>query len=150
MAARWLVIRGDHFCLWTESWIGVKNHKYFMTMMLWVLPYAAAWFALHIPWACHFLPFHWVSVLMIALGVGLLPVIWTAGSFLVQAVGNLSHNWTLVEIWKEADAGVPDVYDRGCFENWAELCGQKACCWLWPCPLVCLEPTVDGLYKTAA
>jgi hypothetical protein len=146
MAARRFVIRGDHFCMWTESWIGVKNHRYFMTMMFWVLLYAAAWFAVHIPWACHFLPFQWPSVLTIALGVGLLPVVWTAVRFFVPAVRNLCYNWTFIETWREHGAVASDQYDRGCFENWAELCGRKVCCCLWPCPLVCLEPTIDGLY----
>jgi hypothetical protein len=148
MIARRFVIRGDHFCVWTESWIGIKNHRYFMTMLLWVIVFAAAWFALHIPWAYHFLPFHWVSVLTIALGVGLLAVVCIAGGFLVRAMRHLSRNWTLVEFWKQSGSSVSETYDRGCFENWAEVCGKKACCCFWPCPLICLEPTIDGLYRT--
>jgi hypothetical protein len=76
-------------------------------------------------------------------GLLLLPALWLSLSFFIRAVINLWHNVLLLEIWK---GQLQPQFDRGCFTNFAEVCGPKYCCCCWPCPMVPLTPAESGLY----
>jgi hypothetical protein len=140
--ARRFILRGDHYCLWTESWIGLNNHRYFLLMTFWVTLYCLVWLGMQVPFALTFLPFRWVKLIVLIGGAVILGLTAFSMFYFVTAFVNLVKNRTLIEFWSKTASG---KYDRGCCQNFADVCGQKSCCCLWPCPLACLEPLWDGI-----
>lgn len=149
VSARRFVLRADHYCLWTESWIGLKNHRYFMTMTLWVTLYCLYWIGTHYFWLLKWLSKDlvlWNKIVALACGVSLVPVLFLAILHFFNAFINLIHNVTAIEKWKGLKT---TSYDDGCFNNFYEVCGSKYCVLLWIFPCFCFKPGEDGLYSTS-
>jgi hypothetical protein len=146
--ARRYVLRADHYCVWSETFIGIRNHRYFMLWILWTFIYIMTYFAMHYFWATDFLPFRWWKILGIVGGIQLFPMLYMSVLHIAKSFVNLAKGITVIEKYRAEKGKIdPKKYDRGCWNNYAEVCGSKWLCWLWPCPLVCLAPGVDGFYE---
>ena len=143
--AKRYVLRADHYCQWMESWIGINNHRYFMLTLFWASIYILVWFAMH-AWfyLVMFNPFKWTHVVSLVIMALLLVPLSMAASHLIRTMRDLARNTTMRERVKKYKT---EVYDKGCLNNYAEVCGKKSycCLWLWPC--FPLAPVENGLYE---
>jgi hypothetical protein len=145
--ARRFILRADHFCIWTESWVGLDNHRYFILMTMWALLYVLIWYGLHYWWVLHFMPWHWTHLVSLCSGALLLPVLYLSTFYFAKGFWQLCKNITQIEEWKHS---TDSRFDLGCFGNFAEVCGPKYCCCFWPCPFIPLWPMEDGRYSRFA
>lgn len=156
VTARRFVLRADHFCLWTESWVGLNNYRYFLLMTFYAFLFSVLYICSLHWWAVHFFtprPLNlkdakkiiciivpiFESILLIIVGC-------MAIFYFTRAFYNLVINATGIELYK----GLPNnksPYNKGCCNNFTEICGPKYCCLLWWIPIFCFNPTVDGLYN---
>ena len=146
--AKRFVLRADHHCQWMESWIGIRNHRHFMLTLVWAIVYIAVWYSMH-AWFYKrmFSPFHWTHVAsLVVMALLLIPLLISVNQ-LVRSMRDLARNITMRERVKKYRA---EAYDKGCFNNYAEVCGEKryCCLWVWPC--FPLEPVENGMYQSPA
>lgn len=143
IAARRFVLRADHFCYWTNVWIGLKNMRYFVLMNAYMFFYGLCWFIMHHWWAQSFKSFHWTRLLTIIFGlIEIIPFVLSLKYFIGALVG-LKRNLTMLEKFKGINVS---KFDNGCLNNFSEVCGNKKFCLLWWIPFICFKPTIDGLY----
>ena len=126
------VLRGDHDCWWVNNFVGINNQRYFLLSLLFS---------------------SLLTVYTDVIGLGVLAnhrhemtkkVIWTAVLYhipstwmgcvaifqLYSQVRNVTKNVTLFELIASQADMVQPVWDRGCFNNWEEVCGSR---WFLPC-----------------
>ena len=146
VAARRYVLRADHFCLWTDSWIGFNNQRYFILFTFWTVIYCLCWIVFKYEWYTHlFRPFKWYHIISLVLIPAVLYIMFFALHHFRHSFCNAAHNITVIEKYKKRST---DDYDRGCFNNFSEICGPKKYVLFWPIPCCCLNPTVDGFYSS--
>jgi hypothetical protein len=148
--ARRYVLRADHFCDWTQCWIGQKNIRYFILLTGWVSLYCLLYIGLRYFWAYdvitsairtkkfdYFSIIGWVCVLL-SLGIFIFAV-----RLFITALHNLSLNVTLIEKWKMKKAKQPvrsPTPKRSCLQNYEEICGSRRMICCWPLPFICTTP----------
>lgn len=133
--ARRIVLRADHFCVWAQTWVGIKNHRYFLLMTFYIVVYMLVFLSLQAVWLAEIVgkrTFEWIFV---ADGVAALAVFLVgcyAGFYFCSGMANAVNNVTMVEKYKGRDLG---KYDRGWIQNMEEICGPRrlALCWAVPC-----------------
>ena len=148
--ARRFVMRADHFCWWTESWIGLKNQRYFILLTFWFSVYCLLYIGFRYFWAYDIIKtcidenkFDFTSLpgwIFVVAFMGLF--VFSIRLFLVSIV-NLSKNITLIEKWKSQKAQKPIVSytpGRKTLDNCQDVCGPKECLLLWPFPFICFRP----------
>lgn len=146
VGARRYVLRADHFCVWTDSWVGYNNQRYFILFTFWTIVYAICWFLFRIEWYLHlFRPFKWYHLISLLIMPGVAYIMCFAFHHFRHGFCNACHNTTVIEKYKKRSV---DDFDKGCFGNFSEICGPKACVLCWPIPCCCLTPTVDGFYSS--
>jgi hypothetical protein len=97
---------------------------------------------MQVPFVYNFLPFRGTKVIVLIGAVLVLVLAGFSMFYFVTGFANLVRNRTLIEVWgKTASAR----FNRGCCRNFADVCGEKWCCCMWPCPFVCLNPLWDGI-----
>ena len=142
--AKRFVLRADHICLWADSWVGFNNQRYFILFTFWTIIYAVCWFVFRFQWYTHLLrPFKWYQIISCLLMPGVLYILAFSFHHFRHSFCNAIHNMTVIEKYKKRSV---DDYDRGCFNNFSEICGPKYCVMCWPIPCCCFNPTVDGFY----
>ena len=144
--ARRFVLRADHLCIWTASWIGFKNHRYFVNFVFWLFVYGCLWFGLR---------FDWIKMMIksfklrycVTLVFSLLILLTTVYSFyhFVNAVRNLAKNITGIEKYMHRNT---KMYDKGCFGNFEEVLGNRKFFLCWFIPFVPIPRVHDGFYET--
>lgn len=149
ISARRFILRADHFCFWTESWIGIKNHRYFFNMILWSVAYCVIYAVSQLYYMKTFLnPFHWTHILtLIAWAICVVMFMFSFFHSIIH-LSLLVKNRTQLEKWKKIKS---TRFDKGnVCDNCAEICGPKKFipCWLIPC--IPLKPLEDGFYSTFA
>ena len=143
--ARRIVLRADHFCLWTKTWIGMKNHRYFMLLCFWISIYCLCNIGFRYYFWVNLVKnkFNWRVIFGLVSVFCLLYFCFISSYQFIVAFINLSKNRTMIEVWK----GSFDQYDIGCFNNFTEVCGKKSTCILWIFPFFCIKPVEDGFYR---
>lgn len=132
------VIRPDHYCGWVTNWIGYRNHRFFLIF----ISCSAVYLDILFLNCCHMYWYHRNihSFLCFAFMIGFscsFGVFFSIHTVLQSLY--ISMNITLVEIFK----GQFPFYNRGCLNNWSEICGSKKLICLWPFPCIYLKPGIN-------
>lgn len=134
----YFVIRADHYCVWVRNWIGYKNHRFFLIFTSFSAIYMVTIFINF----CHFLIFHFKACSFFCHAFCLSTSGFFSYIFTVQTLYQYYHvsmNKLLLENLK----GQNRFYDRGCLNNWSEICGPKKLICLWPWPCITLKTTYN-------
>lgn len=130
------ILRGDHDCFWVNNWIGIGNHRYFLSAtifgtFLFLSDLFISVYAMFTIWSS--IPRRWNFILTNfgVIYIGLVNV----NQMLVQ-IRNVSRNDTIYErLVVKSDPDAPSRWDRGCWSNWEEVCGPRKYCLLWLLPI---------------
>jgi hypothetical protein len=131
---RRIVIRPDHFCAWTRSWIGKRNHKFFVLFNSWGSLYILLFMAVTVAAVASAINDEFPLVLItyiVYLLAGLLFLVMTC-MFVASHCQGMCRNQTSWEIWNAID---PGRFDQGCVKNTEDVCGDKKGCCCWCCPV---------------
>lgn len=129
-----VVLRPDHFCGWTSSWIGKRNHKFFILFTFYGTIYILYFLVLSVYQVT--IEFSYDSptvpgiILIIYLIIGVLFFFFII-SFLCTNIFGLVSNTTNWESWNN----VPSTrFYQGCLLNVEDVCGSSSqwFCWLFP------------------
>jgi hypothetical protein len=132
------VIRGDHFCEFMGNWIGLKNHRYFILSLAYFILYFTLYIG-HLIYLRSHGNLHlvgWRLISLIGEAVLFYPVL--IENFIRQICG-VTRNRAFVDVLRQ----IPSNWDRGCLNNWEEVCGSKKFLPLWWLP-VPLPQMIDG------
>lgn len=132
------VMRADHYCSWVQNWIGFRNHRYFIIFIIFSAIYMDVLFFNCI----HMIKYHrkthsFPCFAFITGNSGFFGFLFTAQS-IIQC-NNVANNITILEVIKHQT----NFYNRGCINNFSEVCGSKKLILLWPFPCISLKPTVN-------
>ena len=143
--ARRYVLRADHYCYWTESWIGLKNLRYFTLTLFWSIISGVAWILSHIWWFKNeVINFKFIHILTyVGILITIILILFSA-YYLTLSLKNLKDNITFIEKWKKT---ATNYKKDNCLDNFAEVCGQKKYCPFWIFPCFPFKPVEDGFYK---
>ena len=144
------VLRADHYCSWAKSWVGLKNHRYFMLTCMWACIYSVS--------NLGFRYWFYLSLVNDGFNIKAIPGLTTIAFLLFLAVFScyqfvvsmyrLRKNMTSLEHW--GNRVNPD-WDKGCCRNFEEVCGNRRFGICWPFPFcTCLSPMEDGFYNNIA
>jgi len=148
---RRFVLRADHYCSWMQSWIGVRNHRYFILTCFWTFLYCFSIIISNYYWIVHWfniisktrsfnlllLPNIFVLLYLLALGAFSFKQFFTA-------VINLAKDSTLIEIWNNR---IQVMHKKTCFDSYESICGPKGFCLCWPFPIFGFTPKQNGFYN---
>jgi hypothetical protein len=154
--ARRFVLRADHFCLWGQTWIGIRNHRYFLLMTFYAFLYMACYVGFRVFWLQKTIQSFLdgekrprIIVCIIIGGLSMIAVVGSgafAGYHFAVACRNLIDGQTSVELYKDE----PPVFENHtCLDNFEEVCGSRKLLFFWLFPFfVCVEPLSDGFYNS--
>lgn len=132
------ILRGDHDCFWVTNWIGIGNHRYFVSATI----FGTLLFALTIGITIDVVVRAWDAVprkrcfTITSLVMGYISLV-NLNQMLVQCRNITRNDTTYEKIVVKSDPDAPSEWDRGCWKNWEEVCGPRKflLCWLLPVPL---------------
>jgi hypothetical protein len=151
LEARRFVLRADHYCVWTESWIGIRNHRFFMLMTIYATLYAISYCVFRVFWTVNIVRgSEKFSATWVIGGLATLMIVVPGGLGVFHffiAFRNLIARQTSVERYHKRTVNKRDSY-------WAEfedICGPRwlCLCWVFPC-CACFEPREDGFYESVS
>jgi hypothetical protein len=147
ITARRFVLRADHFCIWARSWIGLKNHRYFLLLTFYAFFYMLSYLGFRAVWVLHIVRLRkWEWIYLIgAVATALITIPGLIGLFhFCRGSRNAIRNATTVEVYKKQI--MPEL-DHGCIANCEEICGPRWLmpCWIFPC-CACFSGLEDGFY----
>ena len=135
----YFILRGDHYCSWAGSFIGLYNHRYFLMAIIGFSLYIDGWLVcLFYLLYQHKLHMSWLyAIPLFAIGFFFA---YLANMNVLNQLFLLHNNTTLIEHLKKKDF---IYYHDSCLEGFVEICGSKKymALWLCPCPL---PREVDG------
>ena len=140
----WFVLRADHDCLWVDSFIGIRNHRYFVRAVYSgaILTIVGIGLAVRVAYigTLEVSAFWFVAMQLVVMLLGS----FCFGQVYHQTVG-LTMNVLTVESMKKVWSGRVNPYRRDCLSNWEEVCGPRKYlpCWILP---ITLPGSFDGMY----
>jgi hypothetical protein len=146
-SARRIVIRPDHFCSWTESFIGKKNHKLFFLFNFWGVAYVSAFSITTIVSIINLIEVdEHVFALIVCFIYTLLGLsfVMLTGSFVCSMLTGISLNETAFDGMKaRRESFVPKPPTKGFIASWEEICGPRRKWYLWLLPVPAFRPFND-------
>lgn len=145
------VLRPDHFCVWTTTFIGRKNHKLFFLFNFWGVVYIGSLFYYEFKAQKYYLfesndynPSH-ITILMFFLAYGVAFFILQV-MFSFVCLKNFALNETQYEQVKYIE---PPKYSRNLISNFEEVFGPRSKFYMWLIPTGAFHgmKTEDLLYK---
>ena len=132
-SARRIVMKPDHLCGWTATWIGKKNFKMFILFNIYGALYCGIYLGTGwMPIRSFFSP---ETSLTFSGGFIAFMLFFAFNffcftmSFSYSSISSLIKNQTSWESWNNID---PKMFDEGVINNCKDSCGDNYC--LWPCP----------------
>ncbi|OHT08633.1 DHHC zinc finger domain containing protein [Tritrichomonas foetus] len=132
--ARRYVLRPEHYCKWASSWIGKRNHKFFMLFTFYGILYLGL-FVVYLARRmvqCFSDNFSFSMLLLTVYGVSAAAFFLMLVSFFVSNMIDISLSRTSWEQWNGIDA---KTFDQGTWMNFEDVFGPKEKCVCWICPL---------------
>lgn len=132
-SARRYVLRPDHECCYTTSWIGKRNHKFFILFNFYGFIYLSCFTilcVLKIGSVIDSNTFSFEIACLFIYGVLGANFTMTTGFFFLQSVTNTLKGVTEWEKFKELFENSP--FDRGWRRNLEDVFGTSWYCWLLP------------------
>jgi hypothetical protein len=133
--ARRIVIRPDHFCVWTECFIGKKNQKLFFLFNMWGLVYMSGFTVatlrtvMAISGDEEVLLQQKISIAYLFVGISFASI---TGSFVLSLVYEISMDITTFDGMRNGRKGVGM---RECIGHWEEVFGSRTNWYLWLVPV---------------
>ena len=125
----YFILRADHRCNWLNSWIGLKNHRFFIQSLIFLsIMFINILISTFYSWYYFKLKYHWIIFLIYlfsSLYFGFFVI-----EQLVLHIYRISKNITWMEIIKKKK----NIYDKGLIENWEEICGSRKYFLFWLLP----------------
>lgn len=145
--SRRYVLRGDHYCDWVETFIGIKNHRYFMLIPFWMIVYSGLFIGAHYYWGLSLTKeSKWYEYIGSVFDLAHVILVGFSMFHLVRALRHLIVDETFVE-WKHK---IPFMFRKNCWGSFKDVCGPGWCCLFWIFPFCCFEPLEDGFYLDTA
>ncbi|OHT14664.1 DHHC zinc finger domain containing protein [Tritrichomonas foetus] len=124
------VVRADHICGWVGNWIGKRNHKQFILMLLWGAIYALNLLLWHIPIIKSFYEDGKFYITILMFFEGCVELTFAGLLFYTFFVNleELRQDMTQIRKWKKEKG-----HDYDCMRAMQEVCGQSSVfCWIIP------------------
>lgn len=141
-STRRIVIRPDHFCGWTTSFIGKKNHKLFFLFNFWGITYISVFTVCSVIAAVNIgSKTSQIFAMIISIVYAMLGFVFglLTGNFACSMLCEFSENVTTFEDMQrhrnKGNAEKVPTYDKGCCFNWEEIFGSRTKWYLWMLPI---------------
>ena len=122
--ARRFVLRPEHYCRWASSWIGKRNHKFFMLFSFYGLLYLGL-FVVYLARRlaqCFNNSFSLLMILLTIYGVTAAAFFLMLASYFVSNMIDISLNRTSWEQWNGIEQS---TFDNGLFLNLEDVFGSR-------------------------
>lgn len=144
------VLRADHYCGYANSFIGLKNARYFVLFAGWLTIFCIFYlisFVLSYSKNIEIIPNQYLDGFWSLLCLFItFPVLLFSAFHFVVGLYDIAKNITSIERHHAKKVEIHN-YSRGCLNNFEEVCGPPKYILCWPFPIFCLSPGVDGLYE---
>ena len=132
-SARRIVMKPDHLCGWTATWIGKKNFKLFILFNI----YGAFYCGIYLGTGWMPIKSFFSDESSITISAGFIAIMLFFAfnffcftvSFSYSSLKSLIKNQTSWEEWNDID---PKTFDEGTINNCKDSCGNNYCLWLCP------------------